>query len=114
MYLEQYQNDKEKLGGSGQDGLAALVKCAVEFSKMKVCFGVVGVVLFVYLLIYFSFRNSLGGMSLLLLRKYQGTIKKNKNTFEHISSCWFLSRVVMRILTTASVFLSCFLALCWK
>ena len=37
MYLEQYQNDKEKLGGSGQDGLADLVKCAVEFSKMKVC-----------------------------------------------------------------------------
>ena len=81
MYLEQYQNDKEKLGGSGQDGLAVLVKCAVEFSKMKVCFGVVAcccmllvllVGLFFYLFVFvdfFSFRNSLGGMSLPLLRK---------------------------------------------
>ena len=35
MYLEQYQGDKAKIGGSGQEGLAELVKCALAFSKMQ-------------------------------------------------------------------------------
>jgi len=35
MYLEQYQGDKTKIGGSGHEGLSELVKCALEFAKIQ-------------------------------------------------------------------------------
>jgi hypothetical protein len=47
MYLEQYQGERGKVGGSGVEGLAKLVECALDFAKFKVC-----VVFFLFLFLH--------------------------------------------------------------